>query len=127
MPEETNKKTIKEQLDGQEKVNEEKISSTNDKVDAMALLSYLGVLCLIPLLMDKDNDFVQYHARQGFILFMAEVVTMVIAGIPVLGWVLAPVLGLVWLVFSVMGLINVLNAKRKELPLIGQYARKIKI
>jgi uncharacterized membrane protein len=126
MPEEINKKTVKEQLDDQ-KEEGEKIVSESDKIDAMALLSYLGILCLIPLLTDKENDFVQYHAKQGFVLFIAEIVTMIIAPIPFLGWILAPILGLVWLALSVMGLINVLNAERKELPLIGQYSRKIKI
>ena len=41
---------------------------------SLAWLSYFGILFLIPLLVYKDNPFSKYHARQGMVLFFAEVV-----------------------------------------------------
>jgi len=32
--------------------------------DLTAILSYLGILFLVPLLVSKDNPFAQFHAKQ---------------------------------------------------------------
>src|SRR5205823_3807031 len=44
----------------------------------MLVLSYLGILCLIPLLMKKDDPEVQWHAKNGTVLFGAEVVVFIV-------------------------------------------------
>jgi len=93
----------------------------------IAILSYLGILFLIPLLVVKDNSFVQFHAKQGLVLFIAEIATVVIAWIPILGWIAGFVLWIVWFVFSIMGIINVLGGKQTPLPMIGKFAGKFKI
>ena len=38
-----------------------------------AILSYLWILCLIPVLMKKEDEFVKFHAKQGLMLFIVEV------------------------------------------------------
>ena len=93
----------------------------------IAILSYIGVLCLIPLLTKKDDEFVFFHAKQGLVLFIAEVITAFVAAIPFLGWVIAPLASLLWIILSIVGIINVLGEKTKELPILGKYAAKIKI
>jgi uncharacterized membrane protein len=93
----------------------------------MGILSYVGVLCLIPLLTKKDNTFVFFHAKQGMVLFIAEVITALIAAIPLLGWVVAPIISIIWLILAIIGIVNVLDGKEKELPILGKYADKIKI
>jgi len=93
----------------------------------MGILSYIGVLCLIPLLTKKDNEFVFFHAKQGLVIFIAEVITAFVAAIPFLGWVIAPLASLLWIILSIMGIVNVLGDKRKEIPVLGKYAVKIKI
>ena len=85
-----------------------------------AAISYIGILSIIVLLAKKDSDFAQFHAKQGFVLFIA----MVILGfIPVVGWLL----NIANLVLLVMGLINAVQGKRTELPLYGQLAAKINL
>lgn len=97
------------------------------KEDGIAILSYLGILFLIPLLVRRDDDFCQYHAKQGLILFIAELITCSIAWIPLLGWFIGLCAWIVWLVFSIIGIMNVLQGKKKLLPGIGQFAQKIDI
>jgi len=97
------------------------------KRELTAILSYLGILFLIPLLVAKDNDFDQFHARQGLVLFIAEVITAMFAAVPILGWIGAPLLYIFWFVLIIIGIINVLEGKKKELPFIGQFADKFKI
>jgi len=94
------------------------------KKDLTAILSYIGILVLIPLLTSKDDPFTQFHARQGLALFVAEIATFMIAWIPFLGWFVGMILWIVWLVLSIMGIMNVLNGKRSPLPVIGKLAEK---
>ena len=44
--------------------------NTDQKMRTMILggLSYLGVLCFIPLMASDKNEFVLFHARQGLVL-----------------------------------------------------------
>ena len=65
----------------------------------MAVLSYLGILWLIPMLAAKESKFAQYHVNQGIILTIAgiavSVACFIIAWIPILGWIIAPIAGLI--------------------------------
>lgn len=97
----------------------------------MGCLSYLGVLVLIPFFAEKTNRFVRYHARQGLVLFLAEVafwmVLQIVSAILLsISWRLAFVSGVLslagflFLALSIIGLVNVFQGKAKELPLIGK-------
>ena len=94
--------------------------------DLTAILSYIGILFLVPLLVCKDNAFAQFHAKQGLVLFIAEVATMFIAWIPILGWIAGFVCYIMWVVLSIVGILNVLGGKQTPLPVIGGFAKKFK-
>jgi uncharacterized membrane protein len=47
--------------------------------------------------------------------------------IPVLGWVLGPIIWIFLFVLSIIGIINALGGKTKEIPVLGKYASEIKI
>lgn len=102
-------------------------SVQKEENNIFAILSYLGILVLIPLLAIKDDEFVKFHVKQGLVLFIAEVATMMIAWVPVIGWIGSPILYIIWLVLAIIGIINVLQGEKKELPLIGKFAQKFKI
>ena len=89
----------------------------------MAVLGY--IIFFIPLLTEAKTDpFVKYHVRQGFILFIACVVSMIIGKIPVLGSIASWALNVGILVLLVIGILNALNGKEIPLPFIGKYAEK---
>ncbi len=98
-----------------------------EQKDSIAILSYIGILCLVPLLGRKENKFTQYHAKQGFVLFICEVATLVVSWIPFLGWFIGMIAGIIWLVLSIMGIMNVLNGEKKPLPVLGQFAKKVNV
>ena len=106
----------------EETINKETLPK--EKKDLTAILSYIGILFLVPLLVCKDNAFAQFHAKQGLVLFIAEIATMLIAWIPILGWLVGLVAWIVWLVLSIIGIINVVNGKQVPLPIIGKFAGK---
>lgn len=90
-----------------------------EKNKVMAVLAY--ILFFIPLLAAKDSKFARFHTNQGLVLFLGGIIASVVAAIPVIGWIVAPIAGLVITVLAVIGIINALNGKAKELPVIGKF------
>ncbi len=93
---------------------------------AMAVLAYLWILVLIPLLIKKDSDFCRFHVKQGLVLFLASLGVMVLGMIPLLGWlIILPFGWLIITILSILGIINALQGKKWEMPYVGKYAEKI--
>jgi len=89
----------------------------------MAVLGY--IIFFIPLLTEAKTDpFVKYHVKQGFILFITCIVSMIIGKIPVIGSIANWALNIGILVLLVIGILNALNGKEAPLPFIGKYAEK---
>src|SRR5437867_4073217 len=91
-----------------------------------ALVAYLWILFLVPLLAAPNSRFARYHANQGIVLFLATLVVsfgvFVLGHIPFLGRVVGIVGYLVWLValvLVVLGIVNAANGKCQPLPVIG--------
>ena len=94
----------------------------------MAVLAYLSWLVLIPLFAAKDSKFARFHCNQGLVLAICEIVVSIVLGIlsaiPFLGFIFSIILALfslVCFIFSILGIINAVNGRAKELPLIGSY------
>ena len=94
----------------------------------MGVLSYLGILVLIPLFAARESPFARFHCNQGIVLALAEVIlsfaVRIFARLPLVGWIIRLVGGLGGLalfVFAIMGIINAINGKAKELPLVGGF------
>ena len=102
-----------------EEKNGQKENSDIEENKVLALLCYLGILVIIPLLIKKDSPFVQFHAKQGLILLIGWVVSW----FPILGWII----GVVVFVLSIMGLLSVFNGEMKKLPIVGDLAEKINL
>lgn len=88
-----------------------------------ALLAYLSILCIIPLLFKKDNAFVLSHGKQGLVIFIGQVGIFIIH--IVLGqWVLR--IGMfILLLLSFIGIIEVLRGREINLPVVSGIAEKI--
>lgn len=83
----------------------------------MAILCYLGILWLIPFLAAKESPFVKYHLNQGLLVLILGIIVAIISWIPVVGWLC----GVVVFALAVIGIVNVVNGKAQELPVIGKY------
>ena len=103
----------------------EEVSKKGQK-NILAIISYIGVLCLIPILMKEKDVFVKFHAKQGLVLFIAEVATMLISWIPFLGWLIGFICWFIWAWLSLTGIFNVMKGKQVSLPIIGKFAEKFK-
>lgn len=131
----------------------EKIMDTPDSTDkftkkdvkdnmGFALISYLGILVLIPYFLGKSSKFVQYHAKQGMNLLIVWALYMVVYNLfglikisksvtyfgyigsyKVTPWWINTPLNIVGILISlivVIGIVNVCQGKAKELPIIGK-------
>ena len=88
-----------------------------------AILSYLFVLCIIPLVLKKENKFVLFHGKQGLILFVGEVAVFILH--IVLGSIILKLGFFILGVFSFRGIIAVLQGQYLRLPVIADIAEKI--
>ncbi len=112
-------------------------TQTSDKQDAeqnkaMAILSYLGILVLIPIFAAKDSKFARFHANQGLVLCIASIIygvaysvlSTIILEISWRLYFLVSILGFLsigFLALCVIGIINAANGQEKELPIIGKF------
>jgi len=109
-------------------VSEEKTVVQDSVVDEgkiFAVISYLGILCIIPLLLKKENKFALFHGKQGLVLFICVIGAAIINIIPILGqliWILAV---LVFGILSLVGIIQALMGNYWKMPIIGDIAEKI--
>lgn len=90
-----------------------------------AVISYVGILCIIALILKKDNRFALYHARQGLVLFVLEVAAVIISIIPLLGWLLGNIGMLAAIIASVWGIILSLRGEASKIPVVSELAGKI--
>ncbi len=109
------------------KKKEEKTKTSKDldvEVNkGIAVLSYVWILCLVPLLGKRDSEFAQFHAKQGLVLFVIEIVASLFIWFPIFGQLLM----LILLVVAVMGIIKTLNGEWWEIPVIHDLSKKIKL
>lgn len=118
---------IQKEISDQPQEQKEEKSPKADDNKLFAILSYLGILCLIPLLTKKNNPFIFFHAKQGLILFLTAIISSFLAIIPFLGPILSVIAFFGILVLIIIGILNVLGNKTEKLPLIGKFADLIKI
>ena len=99
--------------------------------NVMILLSYLWLLALVPLLTEKDDKEVQWHAKHGIVLMVAEIVFWIIVTIVqmALGTILGCVVGLLsfvgWIaivVLHILAIVMGVNGRRLIVPGVSMYA-----
>jgi len=97
----------------------------------MLILSYLGLLALVPFLVEKDDQQVQWHAKHGIVLMLAwiaiGIVFTVLSSIPVLGCavvLVSLVIPLIGFVVHIICIMKALNGERFIIPGLSQYADK---
>lgn len=102
----------------------------------MIVLAYLWPLALVPLLLDKSDAEVQWHAKHGLVLMIAELV-LLFAYIMVTSLVSLATLGLgcvlglyivfVWvgvLALHVAAIVKGVNGGRLIVPHVSEYANR---
>ena len=100
---------------------EKEIKKNLSSRNFIAAISYIWILCLIPLILKRNDKLAQFHGRQGLLLAVLWFFGGLIFWIPVIGWFTALALAVV----SITGFFKALKGEMWEMPIIGQYAKKI--
>lgn len=107
--------------DKKEKTSKEEI----DTGKGMAIVCYLNLLVIIPLLFEKSNNFVRYHINQGLSLCLFTIVTGVIKlmlnDFLLYSYIFAILMALLIIIMMVIGIKNVCSGEEKPLPIIGNF------
>ena len=108
----------------------------SDNRGLWVVLSYLGLLALIPFLVEKEDAEVQWHAKHGLVLTVAEFAVfiglwLVIMIVGAISGGLGCILGLVWpllmvaiLVLHIVCIVKGLNGDRFLVPGVSEFADK---
>jgi uncharacterized membrane protein len=92
-----------------------------------ALIAYLfGWLSgLIIFLVEKESYFVRFHALQSLLFFGGmSLILGVLGRIPVVGWVIAVIGGILTFVFWIIGMVNAFRGELYRFPVVGDFAAR---
>lgn len=90
-----------------------------------AIISYVSFLCIITLVLKRDNKFALYHAKQGLVLFVLEVAAFILSIIPLLGWLIAVFGYALFLLVSIWGIIQAGLGVYSRIPVITDISEKV--
>lgn len=104
-------------------MEQEKNSSTPEQSVLFGALAYVGPLVIVSYIMAKDTPSVKFHIKQGLVLFVIEVALWFLSGML---WMLYPItmiINFALFVLAIMGIMNAVNKKETQLPLVGSFAK----
>ena len=92
-----------------------------------------GLLCyvlgwvtgLIFFILEKENQFVRFHAMQSIAVFGAITVVVIILGfIPIIGWIIAWLIGILAFILWIVLMLKAYQGQKYKLPWAGNFAEK---
>ena len=109
-------------------------TSTGLAPNVAGALSYLfGIITgVIFFVLEKDNQFVRFHAMQSILVNAAFIVLAIVLSIfsviPILGWIVGllgnMILGIVAIILWLVMMFKAFQGQEWEVPIIGKYARQ---
>ena len=102
-------------------------SSTGLSANVAGLLCYvLGwVTGIVFIVLEKKSIFVKFHAWQSIMTFgVLFVVSLILSWIPIIGWILGTLIGVLSFVLWIILIIQAGTGKMWKVPLAGDWAEK---
>jgi uncharacterized membrane protein len=99
------------------------------KAFVTTFLSIIGFI--IAMIAWRDDKYVMFYAKQSLIVFIIAAIAGVINGfflwLPLIGWIINSALGLIVLILWLISWVYALSGEMKEVPIIGEWGKKIKL
>ncbi len=92
-----------------------------------AIISYVSCLCVISLVLKKNNKFALYHAKQGLVLFVMEVAAFILSIIPLLGWLVGVFGYAFFLLVSIWAIMQAALGIYCRIPLVTKISEQVVI
>ncbi|MEW5797025.1 MAG: hypothetical protein AB1772_11775 [Candidatus Zixiibacteriota bacterium] len=104
----------------------EDASFKSDEGRLAAVMAYIPFLCFVPLLHMRHNQEAVFHARQGVMLFLIELVAFLFLFDRIASFVFTAIL-IVAVALSMAGIYFALQGRNYRLPIVGDLADKSKL
>jgi uncharacterized membrane protein len=88
----------------------------------LAILSYIIPFVFLVPIIQKNNDYALFHAKQAMLLMIVGFVLSTVLSATCVLAVLVPFVSLGLLVLAIMGIINAVKGEMKPLPVLGKFA-----
>lgn len=92
-----------------------------------AVIAYWLILCILPLILKKDNKFAVHHGKQGLVLFIFLVAGFIFSIIPFLGQLVYRFVLFIYLLLLLWGTIQALMGNYSRIPVVSDIADKISL
>ncbi len=90
----------------------------------VAAIAYVSFLCILTLFLVKDSKFVKFHSKQGLVLFCVEL----LGGMILWRWYsISSLFSLACFVLAVYAAYQAYQGKYWEMPVLGDFAKKINL
>lgn len=112
-------------------MNDSNNTPTQDNTRLYSILSYIWFLFIVGLIAEPRNETVRFHANQGLVLFLTEIILSFLTKFinvfhfftPFnIFWyndLLSTAAGIFTFVLMIIGIVNAAHGEQKPLPLIG--------
>lgn len=87
----------------------------------LAAIGYIfGIVALVAILIEpyKNQRFVRHHAFQAIALWIGWVLASIVVALPVVGWIVGPILYIALLVFAIMGAVKAFQNEEWQMPVV---------
>ncbi|MFH1236320.1 MAG: hypothetical protein V1685_05285 [Parcubacteria group bacterium] len=101
-------------MDEQKMPQQEQLSSERK---LMAALSYVWAVSIIMLILKKDDPYIRFHARQGFVIFLLWFLVFI--------WFIALFVWAIIVLLSLLGFFKALAGERYRIPIVADIAEKV--
>lgn len=92
-----------------------------------AVVSYWVFLCILPLILKKENKFAVFHGKQGLVLFIFLISGFIFTIIPFLGQLVYRLVLFVYLLLALWGTLQALMGNYSRIPVVSKIADKISL
>ena len=101
-------------------VNEKQIVDIEEK-NIYAVLCYIGILIVVPLIVKKNDPYVNWHIRQGLV-----VLTIIVFSLIASAWMerTGNLMFLLIITVDLIAAVQALIGRRWKIPLLGDIANK---
>ena len=89
-----------------------------------ALAYLLGFVTGIALLLiEKDNNFIRFHAMQSTVIFLGIfILRYILFRVPLFGWMIAQLISLLGLIIWIVGMVKAYQGELYKFPVVGDFA-----
>ena len=114
-------------------IKEENLKKEQEDKKLFAFLAtFLSIIgFVIALIANRKDKYVMYYARQSLVIFIIGVVAGILGNlidwIPIIGMIIKFALGVLVFIVWLLSWIYALSGEQKEIPIVSDWAEKIKL